>query len=294
MRREINWYNIAVLAVFHLLAIAAVVYMATVHFSWWTLGLGVLWFVFCGLSITGGYHRLFSHPTYRAAWPVRFFFLLFGAASLQHSALKWSADHREHHSEVDHEEDDPYAITRGFFWAHMGWLFFKRTKPIQYERVADLEKDPLVMFQHKYYVPMAILGGAVLPALLGMLWGDWLGALLVAGPLRLVVLWHVTWSINSVAHTIGTQPFSTSDTARDSWVTALVTLGEGYHNYHHRFPADYRNGVRWYHFDPTKWTVWALSKVGLVSDLKRVPDKVIDAARLRAAESRRERADAAV
>jgi stearoyl-CoA desaturase (delta-9 desaturase) len=290
MRAQINWHNIVVLAVFHLLAAAAIVYMATVKFSWWTLGLGVLWFVFCGLSITGGYHRLFAHPTYRATWPVRLFYLLFGAASLQHSALKWSADHREHHAETDHDDDDPYSISKGFFWAHMGWLFYKRKKPIQYERVVDLEKDPLVMLQHRFYVPMAIIGGLVIPGLLGLLWGDWLGAMLVAGPLRLVFQWHMTWSINSVAHTIGTQPYSTADSARDSWVTALVTLGEGYHNYHHRFPADYRNGVRWFHFDPTKWIVFGMSKVGLVSDLKRIPKQVIDDARQQA----RQKTEAAV
>jgi stearoyl-CoA desaturase (delta-9 desaturase) len=123
----------------------------------------------------------------------------------------------------------------------------------------------------------------VLPGLLGLLWGDPIGALLVAGFLRLVVQWHATFFVNSLAHCVGHQPYSSRTTARDSFWVALLTLGEGYHNFHHSFPTDYRNGVRWHHFDPTKWLVWSLSRVGLTGGLKRVPQ-------LRLAEARRSRA----
>jgi stearoyl-CoA desaturase (delta-9 desaturase) len=98
--------------------------------------------------------------------------------------------------------------------------------------------------------------------------------------LRLVIQWHATFSINSLAHQLGSQPYSRSTSARDSWVTALVTFGEGYHNFHHRFQGDYRNGVRWFHFDPTKWWVWALSKIGLAWDLRRMPREAIQRARV--------------
>jgi len=262
----------------HVLAACGILYLALFHFSWWTAGLGLAWLVLCSLSITAGYHRLFAHPTYKAAWPVRAFFLFFGAASIQNAAIKWSADHRLHHSDTD-RSSDPYNARRGFWWAHLIWNFFADPAPIDERSVADLRRDPLVLFQDRAYVPMALLGAALLPAALGLLWGDPLGALLCAGFLRVAVQWHLTWSINSVAHTIGRQPYSRSTSARDSWVTALVTFGEGYHNFHHRFPGDYRNGVRWYHFDPTKWLIWTLTRLGLARDLRRMPAAAIARAR---------------
>ena len=118
-----------------------------------------------------------------------------------------------------------------------------------------------------------------LPAAIASLWGDAIGGLLVAGPLRLVLQWHATFSVNSFAHMIGSQPYSTKNSARDSALTALITLGEGYHNFHHYFQSDYRNGVRWYQLDPTKWFVWTLSKLGATSDLKRASDQAIRRAR---------------
>jgi stearoyl-CoA desaturase (delta-9 desaturase) len=129
--------------------------------------------------------------------------------------------------------------------------------------------DRLVCFQDRFYLPLAGLFGFLLPTAIAWSWGDPLGGLLVAGFLRLLVQYHATFAINSVAHTIGRRPYSTSISARDSFVTAVLTLGEGYHNYHHRFPGDYRNGILFHHFDPTKWWVWSLSKLGLASDLKR-------------------------
>lgn len=247
-------------------------------FSWWTLGLAMLWMAFCGLAITGGYHRLFSHMTYRAHWSVRLFYLLFGAASVQNSALKWSADHRRHHQFTD-QDDDPYNIKKGFFWAHMGWVFVKEN-PVNYDRVPDLASDPLVKFQHRFYVPLAILIGWVMPTCIAFAWGDPIGAFFLAGWVRLIVQWHSTFSVNSFAHFIGRQPYSEADTSRDSFVTALITMGEGYHNYHHAFPWDYRNGVARHHFDPTKWVVHGLSKVGLTWNLKRVSQQEIMKARL--------------
>ncbi|MFT5051180.1 MAG: stearoyl-CoA desaturase (delta-9 desaturase) [Chlamydiales bacterium] len=279
-RSKIDWTNTLFIAVVHLIAIGSIYYMAAVHFDWRTVALGVVWFGLCGLGITGGYHRLFSHPTYKASWPLRAFYLFFGAASVQNSALKWSADHRLHHLKTD-EPQDPYDITRGFWWAHIGWVFMKAPPELRVDlpAVKDLEADPLVRFQHKYYILVAAVSAGITPALIALAWGDPLGGLLVAGMLRLAVQWHATFSINSVAHMIGTQPYSTKNSARDSWITAILTLGEGYHNFHHRFQADYRNGVRWFQLDPTKWFVWSMSKIGVTSDLKRTPQKLIDRAR---------------
>jgi stearoyl-CoA desaturase (Delta-9 desaturase) len=274
---SLDWTNILFIAFSHLMAIAALLYMPLVQFSWWTFGLGLAWFALCAVSITGGYHRLFSHRTYQACWPLRLLYLLWGAASVQNSALKWSSDHRKHHAFTDNERD-PYNINRGFWWAHIGWVLVKEPNS-ELKAINDLKKDPLVVFQDRWYVPLAIGMSVLVPGALGLLWGDPLGAMLVAGFLRLVIQWHATFCVNSVAHCLGNQPFGTLTSARDSYVTALITLGEGYHNFHHRFQMDYRNGIRWFHFDPTKWFVWSLSKVGGTWNLQRTPSARIAQAR---------------
>lgn len=276
-RRRLDKVNTYFILAAHVLAVAAVLYMCLVEFSWWTLGLGLFYSWICTLSISAGYHRLFSHPTHRAHAVLRAMYLFFGAASIQNSALKWSSDHRIHHGQVD-RKDDPYNIRKGLWWAHMGWVLHATPEP-DFANVPDLKKDKLVMLQHRYYLLTAILSAGVLPLCLGFLWGDPIGALLVAGFLRLVLEWHSTFSINSIAHKIGSRPYSLANSARDSFLTALVTMGEGYHNFHHRFANDYRNGVRWFHFDPTKWWVWTMSKLNLTWDLKRASREAILAAR---------------
>ena len=139
--------------------------------------------------------------------------------------------------------------------------------------VPDLERDRLLAFQHRYYPWIGLVSGVLLPTAIGWALGDALGAFLVAGGLRLVFVYHVTFSINSFAHTLGTQPYSDRNSSRDSFVAALLSMGEGYHNFHHTFPADYRNGVRAYQFDPSKWTIRLLSMVGMTRNLKRTPGR---------------------
>ncbi|MFT7667609.1 MAG: stearoyl-CoA desaturase (delta-9 desaturase) [Planctomycetota bacterium] len=275
--KKINWLNLLFISGTHVLAILTIVWMVMVNFSWWTVGLGVLWHLCASIAITGGYHRLFAHRAYKASWPVRLFYLSFGAAGLQNSALKWSADHRVHHREVDTKKD-PYNIQKGFWWAHILWVFYMEPgRPIV--GVDDLKRDKLVMFQHNYYMRLGTVVGVITPFLLGFLWGDPIGAVLTCGFLRLAIQYHVTFSINSFTHMFGKQPYSVDNSSRDSLISAVITMGEGYHNYHHRFQADYRNGIRWYHFDPTKWFVFSLSKVGLTSDLRATTREKIERAR---------------
>ena len=244
----------------------------------------------CGFSITLGYHRLFSHLTFKAHWVLRFFTVTFGAGAFEGSVLLWSCEHRSHHKHVDHD-DDPYCITKGLFYAHMGWLMFK-LKPLPcFDNVADLKKDPLLVWQDRYIHLIALLVSFVLPASVGFLWGGWkaaLGAFLIAGVLRVVVLQHATFCINSLCHYIGAQPYSSRCSARDSWMLALITFGEGYHNYHHEFQHDYRNGVKPWQIDPTKWIIWALSRIGLATNLRRVPQEKIILAELAEAKHRLE------
>lgn len=271
------WENILFLLVTHAFGIVGIVYVAAGRASPWSLALGGLWFVLSMLALTSGYHRLFAHPTYRASAVLRVFHLLFGAGSAQASALYWASDHRVHHARVD-EDEDPYSIRKGFWWAHMGWLLY-RVPALDLENVKDLKADPLIRFQHRFYVILMLAVGFALPAAIATSWGDPIGGLLIAGFLRLMVQYQATFCINSVAHSVGRQPYSTSTSARDHWISALLTMGEGYHNYHHRFPGDYRNGIRWYHFDPSKWLLWTLSKLRLASELKRAPSEMVDRAR---------------
>jgi stearoyl-CoA desaturase (delta-9 desaturase) len=279
--REIDWVNTIFIASAHLAALCGLIYSLWVGVRWESVVLAIVWFLCAGLSITGGYHRLFSHKTYRAAWPLRLFYLLFGAAGVQNSVINWSSDHRRHHAVTD-EDEDPYNSRKGFWWSHVGWVLFK--DPIRdVSNVADLFKDPLVEFQHNYYIPLVGLMVGVVPAVIGMAWGDPLGAFIWAGMIRLVFQYHSTFSINSLAHMFGRRPYNADISARDNGIVALITLGEGYHNFHHQFPGDYRNGVRAWHFDPTKWIVKTLSWVRITRDLRKVSQQTIDRAKLQAA-----------
>lgn len=276
--QKINWYNTVFLLGTLLVTLTAVpAYVWHYGLSWFHLGMFVMFFILTGLSITLGYHRLFSHHAFQAAWPVRLLTLIFGAAAFENSALTWCDDHRRHHKHTDHEED-PYDISKGFFHAHMGWIMFKLGEPANFATVPDLERDPLVRWQHRNYVLVGVLAGFVLPAVIGWFWGGGeaaLGAFLIAGVARTVFVHHSTFFINSLCHTLGNQPYSDRCSARDSWFMAFFTFGEGYHNFHHAFQHDYRNGVKAWQFDPTKWTIWLLAKIGLASQLRRVPEERI-------------------
>ncbi|HEY4211476.1 MAG TPA: fatty acid desaturase [Steroidobacteraceae bacterium] len=225
-----------------------------------------------GMSITGGYHRLWAHKTYEAHWILRLFFMIFGAMSLQNSAFVWCSGHRTHHLKVDDVDEDPYSIRRGFWFAHIGWML--REYPsgkADFTNIPDLKRDPLLQFQFKHYIPLALATNIGFPLLAGWSVGDLWGTFILAGVLRLVVQHHVTFFINSLAHMWGARPYTDSNTARDNPVLAFVTYGEGYHNFHHIFAHDYRNGVRWWQFDPTKWMISCLQWVGLTRRLKRTP-----------------------
>jgi stearoyl-CoA desaturase (delta-9 desaturase) len=285
---RINWFTSGFLIVtFFVAVIGTPWYFIQFGVDWFLVGMFAALFLATGMSITLGYHRLFAHKAFRASKPVKLLTLLFGAAAFEDSALDWASDHREHHKHVDDEEDDPYSITKGFFWAHMGWIFFK-LYPRELTNVGDLKRDPLVMWQHRHHRLIGVLIGLVLPTVLGALHNGAVGALggfLIGGVARLVAVQHSTFFINSLCHTIGTRPYDSETSARDSALMALFTFGEGYHNYHHSFQHDYRNGVKPWQWDPTKWAIWCLERVGLASDLRRVSEEKIVLAELRETQS---------
>ncbi len=278
-KRKINWQTTLYLFISPIVAAAGIYYwVKSGSFNWPTMILATIFMTFIQLSITAGYHRLFSHRAYNAKWPVRLFFLVFGGAAFEGAALTWSLDHRIHHNHVDDNEKDPYSIGKGFFWAHMGWLFYKHDEDLteeDYKRGGDLVRDPLVMWQHKNWLPVGVFAGFILPALIALFWGDFLGGLIIAGIARSVVNHHSTFLINSLSHCVGDQTYSDSHSARDNLFTAILTFGEGYHNYHHEFASDYRNGVRPWDWDPSKWVIKALSYLGLTYELKKIPDEII-------------------
>ncbi|GAB2677969.1 fatty acid desaturase [Aliiglaciecola sp. 3_MG-2023] len=236
---------------------------------------------FSGMSITAGYHRLWSHKAYETNAVVRFILAVGGAMALQNSILHWSSDHRVHHKFVDQNGKDPYSAKRGFLFSHIGWMLrdYESHRYDDYKNCRDLQKDAIVMWQHKYYLPIVLATNFGIPMVLGFLNGDVLGMLLLAGVFRLVVVHHVTFFINSLAHIWGKQPYTDKNTARDNGILAFFTFGEGYHNYHHIFEYDYRNGIRWWHFDPTKWLIRGLSALKLAKNLRRCPEERIEKAR---------------
>jgi stearoyl-CoA desaturase (delta-9 desaturase) len=274
MTNKINWYNTSFFIALPLFAIIGTLYVIFSHgLSMATLALTIFYIFATGLSITAGYHRYYSHMTYKASWPVRLFYVLFGSACFEGSVLEWATDHRDHHRYTD-QEKDPYNIKKGLWHAHIGWIIHLDTSNRTYKNVTDLTADPLLVLQNKYYLWFAIPMGFLLPMLIAASWGDALGGLFIAGALRMTLNHHFTFFINSLAHYWGKKTYNDL-TARDNWMLALLTYGEGFHNFHHQFAIDYRNGIRWFHYDPAKWLIWTLSKVGLASDLKQVDKEII-------------------
>jgi stearoyl-CoA desaturase (delta-9 desaturase) len=266
---ETNW----VTTIF--LAATLLVSLVTVPLYAWKFGIGrleialfVTLFFATGLSITVGYHRLFTHCTFRAPWPVRLFLALFGAATFEASALVWCSEHRYHHKYTDQDGTprDPHSIEHGFLiWQHRHYL--------------------AIAISTGFFLPMAA-GAAVTTmqgrgALLGVAAGFVFGACA-----RIVAVHHATFLVNSATHMFGRQPYDSSNSSRDSGLLALITFGEGYHNFHHAFPGDYRIGSRFWHFDPGKWSIWLLHRFGLASNLRRLPKETIQLARIREARRR--------
>jgi stearoyl-CoA desaturase (Delta-9 desaturase) len=223
-----------------------------------------------GLGVTMGYHRLYSHKAFKINPVAEAVMLFFATMATQGSAIRWSFDHRHHHSFVDTDRD-PYTITKGFWYAHFLWLF-EKPKKVEDRVVADLVRKPLLRFQHRYYGTLWFVTNAIAFFSFGFVFQDYLGAFIFTILLRMLCLHHFTWLINSLAHVWGARSFCKELTAVDNYIIALLTFGEGYHNYHHTFAQDYRNGIRWFHFDPTKWLIWSLYKLGLAKQLRTVPD----------------------
>lgn len=234
-----------------------------------------------GLGITAGYHRLWAHRCYKACLPLRIYLAAVGAGAMEGSARWWSKGHRAHHRYTDTEKD-PYSVRKGLLYSHLGWMIIKQNpKRAGRTDITDLNEDPVVVFQHTHFVKVVLFMALAFPTLVaGLGWGDWWGGFVYAAILRVFVVQQATFCVNSLAHWLGEQPFDDRNSPRDHVITALVTLGEGYHNFHHEFPSDYRNAIEWYQYDPTKWCIWTWKQLGLASDLKTFRQNEIEKGRL--------------
>ena len=271
---KIDWVTLIFITTYHLLLFITLPLYLMDRSPGWTLIGGTLFLIVGSLlSITAGYHRLYAHRTYRARRPVEWVLLFFGTLATQGSVLQWAHDHRLHHKHVDTDKD-PYSAPRGFWYSHLLWMF-KDNGPKNERYLKDLIKNRFLVLQDRHYGWMMAAVNVFAVLVLGWISGDLVGAFVIGFLLRLFIVHHSTWFINSLCHMWGSQPYSSEHSAVNNFILALLTYGEGYHNFHHTFAGDYRNGVRWYQFDPAKYLIWLLSKIGLASDLKRTDPLMI-------------------
>ncbi|KAH9941234.1 delta 9-fatty acid desaturase protein [Epithele typhae] len=269
---ELNYLSLAVLTITPTISIVGAL---TTPLMWQTAAFSVFYYFVTGLGITAGYHRLWAHRSYNASKPLQYFLALAGAGAVEGSIKWWSRGHRAHHRYTD-TALDPYNAELGFWWSHIGWMLVKPRRRPGVADVSDLSKNEVVRFQHRWYRTLILVFGFVLPTLVcGFGWGDFRGGYFYAGAARLCFVHHSTFCVNSLAHWLGEAPFDDKHTPRDHMITALVTIGEGYHNFHHQFPMDYRNAIKWYQYDPTKWFIWVCQQVGLASHLKTFPENEV-------------------
>jgi stearoyl-CoA desaturase (delta-9 desaturase) len=246
--------------------------------SWFAVGTAVILYLVRMFAITGFYHRYFSHKTFHTSRVAQFIFAVVGASAVQRGPLWWSYQHRHHHKHSDEEEDVHSPTVRGFWWSHIGWITSARNFPTDYSQVRDLTKFPELVFLNRFdsLVPALLaLGLFTLGHFMGEAWPS-LGVtswqLLVWGFfISTTVLFHATSSINSLAHLLGRRRYQTHDNSRNSLILALITLGEGWHNNHHRYMNAARQGFYWWEIDISYYLLKVLSWTGLIWNLKPVP-----------------------
>ncbi|KZT62668.1 hypothetical protein CALCODRAFT_489670 [Calocera cornea HHB12733] len=285
-KNPIWWTNATFFVAMHIVAFVGAVWLS----PWSTLKRQTLVLAFvswqlASFGITLGYHRLWSHKAFSANLPLRVVLAIMGSLGFQGSIKWWVLRHRLHHRFTDDPEHDPYAASRGLLYSHMGWIFWKP----KYDRLAliekgDLERDPVVRFQHRYYIPIALFFGLACPTIIATAWGDALGGYIWGGVIARLVIWHCTFMINSLAHWEGLQPYSRDMSARGDLILAVLTNGEGNHNFH-AFPQDFRNGPYPLDWDPTKWVIWLLYKcTPFVPRIRVTPEPDVLKARARVLE----------
>ena len=291
IRLKLRLINLAAVTIPFLGLIAAIALLWGVAFDWVHLAILAGMYIGTAIGITVGYHRLFTHSSFTAPRPVVAVLAALGSMAVEGPVIQWVATHRRHHQHSD-EDDDPHSphthgagfwgMVRGAWHAHMGWML--KAPPRGLARYSkDLRKDRLVRFMSRTF-PLWVLLGLIIPAALGgLLTMSWTGALLGfiwGGLVRILLVHHVTWSINSVCHIWGSRPFRSHDHSRNNPVFGVLGLGEGWHNNHHAFPTSARHGLRWWELDISYLIIRGMGLVGLASDI-RVPTRERIAGKLR-------------
>jgi stearoyl-CoA desaturase (Delta-9 desaturase) len=276
--QKVNWQRTLPFIFLHLGCLA----VFWVGISPVSVGAAVVLYLVRMFAITGFYHRYFSHKTFKTSRAAQFAFAVIGNSSMQRGPLWWAATHRHHHKHSDHEEDIHSPVVSGFMWSHIGWLTSMKNFPTAYKSIPDLSKFPELVFLNRYdqTVPFAFgllmlaIGAALeygFPAL-----GVTVGQFFIwTFFISTTVLLHGTLCINSMAHVWGKKCYETDDDSRNSWLLTLITLGEGWHNNHHRYPHSVRQGFKWWQMDLTYYGLKFLSFTGLIWDLRPVPKAVL-------------------
>jgi stearoyl-CoA desaturase (delta-9 desaturase) len=247
--------------------------------NWTDVILFVVFYYFSGLGVTIGYHRLFTHGSFKANRPLRVVLAIAGSFAIEGPVIRWVADHRRHHAHSDRDGDphSPWrygtsagALLKGLCWAHLGWMFDEmHTNREKY--TPDLMADRDIRTVDQLFVPWLLLSLLLPPAIAGLIsmsWGAALSAFFWASLVRIFLLHHVTWSINSICHTIGERPFQARDKSTNFWPLAILSFGESWHNMHHAEPTAARHGVLKGQLDTSARIIWIFEKLGWVSDVR--------------------------
>ncbi|KAH8346983.1 acyl-CoA Delta-9 desaturase [Drosophila kikkawai] len=279
-RLKLVWRNIIAFGYLHLAALYGAYLMVT-SAKWPTIALAYILYVVSGLGITAGAHRLWAHRSYKAKWPLRLLLVIFNTIAFQDAAYHWARDHRVHHkySETD---ADPHNATRGFFFSHVGWLLCKKHPEVKAKGkgvdLSDLRADPILMFQKKYYMLLMPIACFIVPTAVPMyFWGEsFVNAWFVATMFRWCFILNVTWLVNSAAHKFGGRPYDKFINPSENISVAILAFGEGWHNYHHVFPWDYKTAeLGQYSLNFTTAFIDFFAKIGWAYDLKTVSTDII-------------------
>jgi len=273
---QVVWYNVIVVGLWHIGSVYAAWKLFPQASSSELLVLWINLWWWSGLGITAGAHRLWAHKSYKAHWSLKTLLMLCNAMAFQGSIFEWARDHRVHHKGSE-TTSDPHNAKRGFFFSHVGWVFVRKHEDVIREgkkiSMADLREDRIVMFQKKYYLPLVLLANYIFPTVLGAVFfgsawrGFWIG-----GVFRHVWVLHMTWCVNSIAHLWGDRPYNPRSNPAENLIVSIGAIGEGWHNYHHKYPHDYATG-EWGIFsgqwNPTKFFIDVCAALGLAWDMKR-------------------------
>ena len=274
-RNEVDWFRVLPFLIMHLMCIAVI----WVGWSPVAVIVAAALYLLRMLAITGFYHRYFSHKSFKTSRIMQFIFAVLGATAAQRGPLWWASHHRHHHIHSDDEEDAHSPGQHGFLWSHMGWFTSSKNFPPKFKRVPDLVKFKELVWLDRFDAVVPIILAICLYAL-GETLANAAPSLNTSGPQMLVwgffistvVLYHATYTVNRLAHKLGTRRYKTNDDSRNSFLIALITCGEGWHNNHHHFPGSVKQGFFWWEIDLTYYFLKLLSWTGLIWDLKNVPE----------------------